>query len=77
MLFKLAPSWNKFGQYLCQGKNFLLYTEDFNAVKLGVNIKSNFYLSFGRFENCIIFPEDQPFALQPRVRLVDRYSGQN
>ncbi|XP_033221041.1 uncharacterized protein C18orf63-like [Belonocnema kinseyi] len=39
MLFKLAPSWNKFGMYLCQGKDFIIGHEYLNAVKFDVNIK--------------------------------------
>ena len=46
MLFKLAPSWNKFGMFLCQGKNFLLFPEDPNAVKFDVNIESKYVIFY-------------------------------
>ncbi|XP_043480845.1 uncharacterized protein C18orf63-like [Leptopilina heterotoma] len=48
--YKISSSWNKFGQYLCQGNDFLAKSEEINAVKFDLHIiKQEMMLKFQSF----------------------------
>ncbi|KAL3859486.1 hypothetical protein ACJMK2_009705, partial [Sinanodonta woodiana] len=46
LLARIAPLWNKAGDWLVQGRDFLMQTGFTNAVKLEVNVnKTELYFS--------------------------------
>lgn len=37
---KLSPTWNKMGQYLCHGNDYLIGNEEINAIKFDLIVTS-------------------------------------